>query len=68
MASDVMGVAMWMLEHTWFHPDFEWLARMPDDWRTAPRRLAADALRAEGVEAGRNPVFLRFRRKPRMAA
>ena len=36
MASDVMGVAMWMLEHTWRHPDFEWLARTPDDWRSRP--------------------------------
>jgi tRNA (guanine-N7-)-methyltransferase len=68
MASDVMGVAMWMLEHTWRHPDFEWLARTPDDWRSRPDDWPQSRYEQKGVEAGRNPVFLRFRRKPRMPA
>jgi tRNA (guanine-N7-)-methyltransferase len=57
---------MWMLEHTWLHPDFEWLARTPGDWRNRPGDWPQSRYERKGVEAGRNPVFLRFRRKPRM--
>ncbi|WP_247881084.1 tRNA (guanosine(46)-N7)-methyltransferase TrmB [Skermanella sp. TT6] len=65
MASDVMGVAMWMLEHAWRHPDFEWLARTAEDWRTRPDDWPQSRYERKGIEAGRKPVFLRFRRKPR---
>jgi tRNA (guanine-N7-)-methyltransferase len=38
---------------------------MPDDWRTRPDDWPQSRYEQKGVEAGRNPVFLRFRRKPR---
>ncbi|EWY42382.1 tRNA (guanine-N(7)-)-methyltransferase [Skermanella stibiiresistens SB22] len=65
MASDVMGVAMWMLEHAWSHPDFEWIARAAEDWRRRPADWPQSRYEQKGIEAGRKPVFLRFRRKPR---
>lgn len=65
IASDDMGVARWMLAHVTGHPDFEWLARRPADWRDPPADWVQTRYEAKALEQGRRPVYLRFRRRPR---
>lgn len=63
LASDDIGLVRWMLEHTWRHPAFEWLARGPDDWRRRPPDWPPTRYEEKAIAAGRQPVFLRFRRR-----
>ncbi|PWC74668.1 tRNA (guanine(46)-N(7))-methyltransferase TrmB [Azospirillum sp. TSH64] len=65
LASDDMGLVRWMLEHTVKHPDFEWTARRPSDWRIRPDDWPATRYEEKAIAAGRKPVFLRFVRRPR---
>ena len=65
LASDDMGLVRWMLEHTVKHPDFEWTARGPSDWRHRTEDWPPTRYEEKAIEAGRKPVFLRFIRKPR---
>jgi tRNA (guanine-N7-)-methyltransferase len=67
LASDDPGLITWMLDHTWHHPDFEWLARRADDWRTRPADWPATRYEQKAIAAGRRPVFLQFRRRERCA-
>ncbi len=62
LATDDPGYLQWMVEHATTHPDFEWLAERPADWRTRsndwpPTRYEKKML------AGRRPVFLRLKRR-----
>jgi len=63
LASDEPGLIRWMLEHTWSHPAFEWLARQADDWRVRGADWPPTRYEQKALEAGRRPVFLRFRRR-----
>ncbi|CAO3415099.1 tRNA (guanine(46)-N(7))-methyltransferase TrmB [Azospirillum doebereinerae] len=65
LASDDMSLVRWMLEHTVKHPDFEWTARGPSDWRVRPADWPPTRYEEKAIAAGRKPVFLRFVRKPR---
>lgn len=65
LASDDMGLVRWMLEHTVKHPDFEWTARGPSDWRTRTADWPPTRYEEKAIAAGRKPVFLRFVRKSR---
>lgn len=65
IASDDMGVARWMLAHVTEHPDFEWLARRPADWRDPPADWVQTRYEGKALAQGRRPVYLRFRRRPR---
>ncbi len=65
LASDDMGLVRWMLEHTVRHPDFEWTARGPSDWRGRSPDWPPTRYEEKAIEAGRKPVFLRFVRRPR---
>jgi tRNA (guanine-N7-)-methyltransferase len=65
LASDDPGLVTWMLEHTWHHPAFEWLARRAEDWRSRPADWPQSRYEQKAIEAGRRPVFLRFRRRAR---
>ena len=65
LASDDMGLVRWMLEHTVRHPDFEWTARGPSDWRHRTEDWPPTRYEEKAIEAGRKPVFLRFLRKAR---
>lgn len=65
LASDDMGLARWMLEHTVHHPDFDWTARSPKDWRERSEDWPPTRYEEKAIEAGRKPAFLRFVRKPR---
>lgn len=60
MASDHPGVASWMLEKTFHHPDFEWSAQSCDNWRTRPADWPQTRYEQKGLEAGRKPYYLQF--------
>lgn len=65
LATDDVQLSRWMLEHTWRHPAFEWLARAPADWRERPADWPRTRYEQKALAVGRKPVFLRFRRLPR---
>ena len=65
LATDDMGYLRWMLERLVGHPDFEWLARGPRDWRERPGDWPATRYEKKALSQGREPVFLRFRRRNR---
>jgi tRNA (guanine-N7-)-methyltransferase len=46
-------------------PRFEWLASRAGDWRERPADWPPTRYEAKALAAGRRPVFLRFRRRPR---
>jgi tRNA (guanine-N7-)-methyltransferase len=52
-----------MLEHVTAHPEFEWLARSPADWRQRPPDWPPTRYEEKARAAGRTPVFLRFVRR-----
>ena len=65
LATDDGDYLSWMLEHTTAHPDFEWLARRPADWRERPPDWPPTRYEAKARAAGRTPAFLRLMRRPR---
>ncbi len=67
LASDDPGLITWMLEHTWRHPAFEWLARSAEDWRARPADWPQTRYEQKALIAGRTPVFLCFKRRDRSA-
>jgi tRNA (guanine-N7-)-methyltransferase len=68
VATDDADYLCWILERLTDHPAFEWLARRPGDWRERPADWPPTRYEAKALTAGRSPVFLRFRRRPRMQA
>jgi tRNA (guanine-N7-)-methyltransferase len=65
LASDDMSLVRWMLEHTLKHQDFVWTARGPQDWRERPADWPATRYEEKALIAGRKPVFMTFKRRPR---
>jgi tRNA (guanine-N7-)-methyltransferase len=65
LATDDRAYLAWMLEHTTQHADFDWLARGPEDWRERPQDWPATRYEQKAIAAGRQPAFLRFRRRAR---
>jgi tRNA (guanine-N7-)-methyltransferase len=63
LATDDPGYCGWMLERLTGHPEFEWLARRPDDWRRRPDDWPATRYEEKALAAGRAPFFLRARRR-----
>jgi tRNA (guanine-N7-)-methyltransferase len=68
LATDDADYLRWMLDHATLHGDFEWLARRPEDWRVRPEDWPPTRYEKKALAAGRNPAFLRFRRRPRLSA
>lgn len=65
LASDQMPLIRWMLFHTINHPDFEWLARGPQDWRARPHDWPPTRYEAKAIGQGIACVYLSFRRRAR---
>jgi tRNA (guanine-N7-)-methyltransferase len=65
LATDDADYSRWMLERATAHPAFEWLARRPADWRERPADWPMTRYEKKALAAGRRPIFLRFRRRPR---
>lgn len=64
-ASDDSGYVAWSLEQLIRHPKFEWLARVPGDWREPPQGWVETRYEAKAKRQGRTPAYLRFRRLAR---
>ncbi|TCS65055.1 tRNA (guanosine(46)-N7)-methyltransferase TrmB [Varunaivibrio sulfuroxidans] len=64
VASDHMDYVRWALFHVLSHPDFEWTARRPGDWRTPPADWIATRYEEKAL-AGDRPAYLCFRRRRR---
>jgi tRNA (guanine-N7-)-methyltransferase len=67
LATDDRDYLLWMLERLTAHRAFEWLARRPGDWRERPADWPPTRYEEKALAAGRTPIFLRFRRRPRAA-
>jgi tRNA (guanine-N7-)-methyltransferase len=65
IASDQMPLIRWMLFHTTRHPDFEWSARGPQDWRSRPADWPATRYEAKAVAKGIHCIYLTFHRRTR---
>jgi len=65
MATDHRDYCRWMLDHMTTAADFDWLARRPGDWRLRPEDWPPTRYEGKGIAAGRPPVFLSFKRRPR---
>ena len=63
LATDDRDYLAWMLEHATGHPEFEWLARGPADWRERPADWPPTRYEEKARAAGRTPAFLRFARR-----
>lgn len=65
IATDDSDYLCWILERVTVHPDLEWLARRPRDWRERPCGWPPTRYEEKAQLAGRSPAFLRLRRRPR---
>jgi tRNA (guanine-N7-)-methyltransferase len=65
LATDDLDYLAWMLARAPVHPAFAWLADRPSDWRVRPADWPATRYEAKAIAAGREPYFLRLRRRPR---
>jgi tRNA (guanine-N7-)-methyltransferase len=63
LATDDRNLLSWMLERVTDHSGFEWLARRPCDWRERPPDWPLTRYAEKAQAAGRQAVFLRFRRQ-----
>lgn len=68
VASDDPGYVRWTLAHLTAHPAYRWLAESPEDWRNPPSDSTPTRYQLKAVAAGRRPVFMRFKRLPRVGA
>ena len=65
LATDDPGYLDWRLERLFRQEAFDWMASGPADWRYRPADWPATRYEEKALEAGRRPVYLRFRRRPR---
>jgi len=65
IATDDPDYRRWILAETLDHGGFAWLARRPADWRERPADWPPTRYEQKARAAGRDPVFLRFGRRPR---
>lgn len=63
LATDIMSYARPMLFSTLAEGHFEWLAERPADWGERPDDWPGTRYEEKARKAGRNPVFLKFRKK-----
>jgi tRNA (guanine-N7-)-methyltransferase len=62
-ASDIDHYVNWTLRHFMSHPGFEWLADGPNDWREPFAHWQSTRYEQKAIKAGRQPAYLRFRKK-----
>ena len=68
VASDHMDYVRWTLTHVMRHPDFEWTAEGPEDWRTPPADWIETRYEQKALAKGDKCVYLCFKRRARPAA
>jgi len=64
-ATDHADYCRWSLARIRAHGAFEWTARRAADWRDRPTDATETRFEQKALEAGRQPVYLRFLRRPR---
>lgn len=62
-ATDIDDYAGWTLARALVSPEFEWLAAAAPDWLTPWRGFTRTRYEAKAIAAGRQPVYLTFRRR-----
>ena len=62
IASDMPGHVDWVLSHILDHGGFAWLGETPCDWRVRPNDWPETRYEKKALQAGRKPVYLRFKR------
>ncbi len=67
LATDDPSYQRWMAIELHRHPAFAWPARRPADWRERADDWPPTRYEQKAIEAGRTPVFLRYRRRRRTA-
>lgn len=65
LATDDPGYQRWMAIELTRHPDFEWTARRPADWRERGDDWPATRYELKALGQGRRPVYFRYRRRRR---
>ncbi len=68
VATDDPGFRRWVLACLMGEARLQWCVNGPEDWRDRPPDWPPTRYEAKAVAAGRRPVFLRFRRRPRAEA
>lgn len=63
MATDVDGLAEWMLTQTILHGGFDWQAEKASDWNTMPPEWLATRYENKGKLAGRSQSYILFKKK-----
>lgn len=63
MATDVDGLAEWMLTQTIQHGGFDWQAEKMSDWNTMPDGWFATRYENKGKNAGRTQSYILFKKK-----
>ena len=64
-ASDHSYYCRWALAQVRAHGAFEWTARRAADWRERPADAITTRFEGKALEAGRQPLYFRFLRRPR---
>lgn len=64
-ASDHMGYVAWALGEARRHPDWNWTAQGPSDWRQPPEDWVSTRYEAKALRKGDKPAYLSFRRRSR---
>jgi tRNA (guanine-N7-)-methyltransferase len=64
-ATDDPGYLDWALQRLTAEPALVWQVAGPTDWRRRPDDWPATRYEEKALEAGRQPAYLRFRRRPR---
>ena len=65
LATDDADYLAWILRIGLAHPDFDWMARRPADWRVRPDDWPPTRYEQKNRSGGLGPAFLRFSRRPR---
>lgn len=64
LATDHYDYSVWMLEHLHQRPEFTWQAESVHDWHEPPTHWVPTKYETKTRAEGRQPVYLRFIRKP----
>ena len=62
MSTDVDDLAEWMVTQCMLHPAFEWAAEHADDWHLPPEGWIETRYEQKGKAAGRQQIYLIFRK------
>jgi len=63
VATDITDYCRWTLAHIRRHPNFDWTAQGPEDWRLRPADWPATRYEKKAIAQGRPPVYLTFQRR-----